>query len=47
MSIVLYHALFSICSQKVRLALAEKQLDYKSVLIDLKNRKIGKVLATG
>lgn len=34
--IVLYHALFSTCSQKVRFALAAKNLDYESRLVDLR-----------
>lgn len=34
--LVLYHALFSTCSQKVRFALAAKGLDYESRIIDLR-----------
>jgi glutathione S-transferase len=33
--LVLYHALFSTCSQKVRFALAAKGLDYDSRIVDL------------
>ena len=32
--ITLYHSLYSTCSQKVRLSLAEKEIDYQSVIID-------------
>lgn len=34
----LYHAHHSTCSQKVRLALAEKGLEYESVIVDLANK---------
>lgn len=34
----LYHAHHSTCSQKVRLALAEKGLDFESVIVDLANK---------
>jgi glutathione S-transferase len=35
MSLSLYHSPISTCSQKVRLALAEKGLDYDSRIIEL------------
>ncbi|MBU2937742.1 MULTISPECIES: glutathione S-transferase family protein [Pacificibacter] len=34
----LYHAHHSTCSQKVRLALAEKGLEYESIIVDLANK---------
>lgn len=43
MALVLYHSLFSTCSQKVRLCLAEKELDWTSEHIDLyKNEQLSK-----
>lgn len=35
MAILLYHNAISTCSQKVRLALAEKSIDYESIELDL------------
>lgn len=37
--LTLYHAHHSTCSQKVRIALAEKGLKFKSVLVDLANKE--------
>lgn len=37
--ITLYHAHHSTCSQKVRIALAEKGLDYESRIVDLANKE--------
>ncbi len=39
MTITLYHALYSTCSQKVRLTLAEKGLSWESRLVDLVGRE--------
>jgi len=38
-SLILYHSPFSTCSQKVRLALAEKGLDYDSRIIELSRQE--------
>ena len=39
MTLELYHNAFSTCSQKVRLVLAEKELDFVSHEIDLLGRQ--------
>lgn len=39
MSLILYHSPISTCSQKVRLALAEKGLDYDSRIIELSRQE--------